>query len=255
MGWRGIGPVQTSRRVQAQGGFTEGGWSSKNSTCCSSDSTWMLGPVPPSMTRHPELKMLGIGSNWENNFFSWPLLTVGLQLLQGKTSQEKNRYNSYLCEALLLSGIVLGCLMIWCVGYFLHGRGSERWSERISVSGVWTLVFFMPIEQQDWSGPNKSCLIKPACLVSLRWPSGAPKGSKVTLSRQSRGGEASLSTDLLVTPRWSSGAVQCPSGGISAISILRHQSFFSCHSEGNLKNNWKYFTPKSTFFSILSCFF
>ena len=72
MGWRGIGPVQTSRRVQAQGGFTEGGWSSKNSTCCSkgsSDSTWMLGPVPPSMTRHPELKMLGIGSNWENNFF------------------------------------------------------------------------------------------------------------------------------------------------------------------------------------------
>ena len=114
MGWRGIGPAQTSRRVQAQGGFTEGGWSSKNSTCCSkgsSDSTWMLGPVTPSMTRHPELKMLG-------------------------TSQEKNRYNSYLCEALLLSGIVLGCLMIWCVGYFLHGRGSEQWSKRISVSGV-----------------------------------------------------------------------------------------------------------------------
>lgn len=76
MGWRGIGPAQTSRRVQAQGGFTEGGWSSKNSTCCSkgsSDSTWMLGPVTPSMTRHPELKMLGIGSNWENNFFSWAL--------------------------------------------------------------------------------------------------------------------------------------------------------------------------------------
>ena len=90
MGWRGIGPVQTSRRVQAQGGFTEGGWSSKNSTCCSSDSTWMLGPVPPSMTRHPELKMLGIGSNWENNFFSAePLQTVGVQLLQGRTSQEK----------------------------------------------------------------------------------------------------------------------------------------------------------------------
>lgn len=81
----------------------------------------------------------------------------------------------------------------------------------------WSSLSFMPIEQQDWSGPNKSCLIKPACLVILRWPSGAPKGSKVTLSRQSRGGEASLSTDLLVTPRWSGGAVQT---GVQAEEFL-----------------------------------
>ena len=142
MGWRGIGPVQTSRRVQAQGGFTEGGWSSKNSTCCSSDSTWMLGPVPPSMTRHPELKMLGIGSNWENNFFSAePLQTVGSSCSKGGLRRKKQ------IQFLSLWSAPLEWDCPWLsddLVRWIFFASSRKWTmvRKDFVSGVWTLFFY-----------------------------------------------------------------------------------------------------------------